>query len=67
MTQATRASHLIALIGIWALCHSPASAGDQWDAMAGEILEASGITGGLVVHLGCADGRLTEALRVSDS
>ncbi|MFP4056783.1 MAG: methyltransferase domain-containing protein, partial [Candidatus Brocadiia bacterium] len=39
-------------------------------ANAGEaaaILAASGVRGGLVVHLGCGDGKLTAALRVNDS
>jgi outer membrane protein assembly factor BamB len=31
-----------------------------------EILDASGIRGGLVVHLGCGDGKLTAALRAGD-
>jgi ubiquinone/menaquinone biosynthesis C-methylase UbiE len=31
-----------------------------------EIVEASGIKGGLIVHLGCGDGRLTAGLRVND-
>ncbi|MHC4118171.1 MAG: outer membrane protein assembly factor BamB family protein [Planctomycetota bacterium] len=31
-----------------------------------EIIDASGVKGGLVVHLGCGDGRLTAALRVND-
>ena len=31
-----------------------------------QILEASGIKGGLIVHVGCGDGRLTAALRVND-
>jgi outer membrane protein assembly factor BamB len=35
--------------------------------LAGEILAATGVKGGLVVHVGCADGRLTAALRASDS
>jgi len=30
------------------------------------ILEASGFSGGLVVHLGCGDGELTAALRAGD-
>ena len=34
--------------------------------LAGEILEATRIRGGLVVHLGCGDGRLTTALRADD-
>ena len=34
---------------------------------AAEIVKASGVKGGLVVHLGCGDGRLTADLRVNDS
>jgi outer membrane protein assembly factor BamB len=33
---------------------------------AAQILQATGVQGGLVVHLGCGDGRLTAALHVSD-
>jgi outer membrane protein assembly factor BamB len=32
-----------------------------------QILDATGIKGGIVVHLGCGEGRLTAALRVSDA
>ncbi|MHC4677767.1 MAG: outer membrane protein assembly factor BamB family protein [Planctomycetota bacterium] len=31
-----------------------------------DIVDASGIRGGLIVHLGCGDGRLTAALRIND-
>jgi len=31
-----------------------------------QILEATGVKGGLVVHVGCGDGNLTAALRVND-
>jgi hypothetical protein len=31
-----------------------------------KILDTTGVQGGIVVHLGCGDGKLTEALRVSD-
>ncbi|GAF76621.1 unnamed protein product, partial [marine sediment metagenome] len=34
---------------------------------AAQILNASGIKGGLIVHIGCGDGRLTAALRANDS
>ncbi|MHC4504085.1 MAG: class I SAM-dependent methyltransferase, partial [Planctomycetota bacterium] len=34
---------------------------------ADEILAASGVRGGFVVHLGCGDGRLTAKLRKSDA
>jgi len=36
-------------------------------AHARQILEATGVRGGLIVHLGCGDGKLTAALRASDS
>jgi len=32
-----------------------------------EILRAAGVQGGLIVHVGCGDGRLTAALRAGDS
>ena len=32
-----------------------------------DILNATGVRGGLVVHLGCGDGKLTAALRANDS
>jgi outer membrane protein assembly factor BamB len=34
-------------------------------ARAGQILQLSGVRGGMVVHLGCGDGRLTRALYAS--
>lgn len=40
---------------------SPAGA-DPAAERAAEILQGSGVTGGLIVHLGCGDGRLTAAL-----
>ena len=36
-------------------------------AQARQVLEASGVRGGLVVHLGCGDGKLTAALRAGDA
>jgi len=35
-------------------------------ATARQILDATGVRGGLVVHLGCGDGRLTAALHAGD-
>jgi len=32
-----------------------------------QILAATGVNGGLVVHFGCGDGKLTAALRANDS
>ena len=36
------------------------------DSTAKQILDSAGVQGGLIVHLGCGDGRLTAALRVDD-
>ena len=36
-------------------------------ALAQQVLQAAGVKGGLVVHLNCGDGRLTAALRASES
>ncbi|MCX5683865.1 MAG: PQQ-binding-like beta-propeller repeat protein, partial [Planctomycetota bacterium] len=36
-------------------------------ALAQQILQAAGVKGGLIVHLGCGDGRLTAALHAGDS
>ncbi len=32
-----------------------------------QILDAAGVKGGLIVHVGCGDGKLTAALRANDS
>ncbi len=34
---------------------------------ASDVVDATGVKGGLVVHVGCGDGKLTAALRVNDS
>ncbi|KPK41737.1 MAG: hypothetical protein AMK72_14955 [Planctomycetes bacterium SM23_25] len=44
-----------------------ASPGAAWADSAADILKATGIQGGLVVHVGCGDGRLTAALRAGDA
>ncbi len=35
-------------------------------AEAGKTVQASGVQGGLIVHVGCGDGKLTAALRAND-
>jgi len=37
------------------------------DREATKILDSTGVRGGMVVHIGCGDGRLTAALRANDS
>ena len=43
-------------------CFSPLAFG-QSEMQAKQILEATGIKGGLIVHIGCGEGKLTAALR----
>ncbi len=50
------------LLPVGALC-APAG----YEQKAGQILDAAGIEGGLIVHLGCGDGKLTAALRANDN
>jgi outer membrane protein assembly factor BamB len=40
--------------------------GDDPAALAKKILDRSGVQGGIIVHLGCGDGKLTAALRAGD-
>jgi len=40
--------------------------GDDPGALARKILDQSGVRGGIIVHLGCGDGKLTTALRAGD-
>jgi len=66
------------VLGLLAVCllagtaeaenNSEPDASDRRDATkwAKEILDTTGVQGGIVVHLGCGDGKLTAALRVSD-
>jgi hypothetical protein len=44
------------------VCASPAA-----EPSAVDVLKASGVQGGLVVHVGCGNGKLTAALRTGDS
>lgn len=44
-----------------------ARSGAATQSLARRILDETGVQGGLVVHLGCGDGKLTAALRAGDS
>ena len=44
-------------------CHAADAIADQAQA----ILDATEVQGGIVVHLGCGDGKLTAALRSNES
>jgi len=53
---------VLALVMVIAVC----AAGAEHE-QARQILNASGVKGGLIVHIGCGDGKLTAALRANDS
>ncbi|MHC4401191.1 MAG: outer membrane protein assembly factor BamB family protein, partial [Planctomycetota bacterium] len=65
-----KSSTLLALVGLWGFAGfaepSEEAGKSPSDDRASEILEATGAQGGLVVHLGCGDGKLTAALRAGD-
>ena len=75
MTKATflAAAHRLAQVCVWVFAAAlwSGAAGVGGDAgiarRATQILDATGVRGGLVVHIGCGDGKLTAALRVNDS
>ncbi len=56
-THLKRIGQLFGLVCLAMACSANATEGP-----AGRILQASGVKGGLVAHVGCADGRLTAAL-----
>ena len=58
---------LWAQLVVFLLTGAVAAKNDDPARLAGEILDVTGVKGGMVVHLGCGDGRLTAALRVDES
>jgi len=65
MPRGVKPTAAMAAIIVVAVCVQARADSVQQRAQA--ILKASGIQGGLVVHLGCGNGALTAALRASDS
>jgi len=57
---------LCAVSSVVAVPGTPSGEFDGYDGKAKRILAAAGIKGGLIVHLGCADGKLTAALHAGD-
>jgi len=55
------------LVCVLPLGEAPAAEASDPAEQAREIIETSGVRGGLVVHLGCGDGRLTADLRIGES
>jgi outer membrane protein assembly factor BamB len=64
-TFQTRRSWVVAAI-VLALALT-AAPGRENTEQAKQILDAAGVKGGLIVHIGCGDGRLTSVLRANDS
>ena len=60
------AKMVFALCISWMLTAVPAQPADDSQRVR-QILDAAGVEGGLVVHIGCGDGKLTTALRANDS
>jgi len=54
------------IVLIFALMINPASAAESQSRQAGQILSETGVKGGLIVHIGCGDGKLTAALGAND-
>ncbi len=52
-------------VGVIGPAEARAAAGEE--ALAPQILAEAGVKGGLIVHVGCGDGKLTVALRAGDS
>lgn len=55
------------LLVVPACCLGAGNGGVRPERVAGQILGATGVRAGLIVHLGCGDGRLTAALYQGDS
>ena len=56
-----------AALVLCSVLHAATALAGPADDQAAEILESTGVNGGLIVHVGCGDGRLTAALRASDA
>ncbi|MHC4511020.1 MAG: class I SAM-dependent methyltransferase, partial [Planctomycetota bacterium] len=67
MNRRNQISATLALCSVISCLFSQAKAQESAYQQAGRILEAAGIKGGLIVHIGCGDGRLTAALRANES
>ena len=67
MNTMSEIRHFLAIVvlGLACVLVSSVLGAEPIDA-ARQILDATGVEGGLIVHLGCGDGRLTEALSAGD-
>ena len=68
MIERTRLAGVLGMIAVLAAVWTcPGAARADAAATAKDILDATGVRGGLIVHIGCGDGTLTAALRASDA
>ena len=58
---------VVMLLSCLAWSSGAAPAAGAGEDLAAQILKATGVKGGVVVHVGCGDGKLTAALRANDS
>lgn len=63
---ATR-SFLAAALAASFACGLATAADSKGPKLGSQLLEAAGVRGGLIVHVGCGDGELTAALRANDA
>ena len=61
----TKTSWMAAMMFLSLALAAPASSTERDQAR--EILDKTGVKGGLIVHVGCGDGKLTAALHANDS
>jgi len=54
------------IVGLAAMSCPALAAAETPGHLARAVLEATGVQGGLIVHLGCGDGQLTAALRANE-
>jgi len=59
--------HAVLIVIAFVCSTSGAAKPDTYREQAQQILGTAGVKGGLIVHVGCGDGKLTAALRASDS
>ena len=58
---------LLTILAFVLLAHTPLTARADHAEKARRILDDAGFTGGIIVHLGCDNGKLTAALRADDN
>jgi len=67
MSTQSRVHVLVVSLVFFSCALEAAGLGEPPEKQARQILDAAGVKGGLIVHIGCGDGMLTAALRANDS